>query len=197
MTFKTRIKFFSAMTATLALAACSGGSDYYDARYSGSDDYYSSAYYGGAYDQSAYGMNASGGCMPGYGGQYGQYAGGMTSGGLRYGGGGSYAEYSGKKTRYGSWEYSQSGASGCVPGYWTVPTYHIIQTAAPVQTVETPVVTTTPSITLESCPDGQYRMDNGDCAIMITEETEQYVPPTIGYPTIEQAPIEWYEPVRK
>lgn len=202
MTQIPRLKYLSATLTAISLAACSGGSDrYYDDSYYGAYD----SYYNGndvAYDVN-YGADysmMSANCMGPQGalqngGMY-NYSGAMTSDGLRQGG--TSSSYSGKKSRYGSYEYAEfnSTMAGCTGGYWVVPTYQIIQKPAP---TPEPVVTTTPSVTIqETCPDGQYRMDNGDCAIMITEETEQYVPPTIGYPSIEQAPIiDWYEPVRK
>ena len=207
----TRLKLSTACLAALAMAACSSGYDYYeDGSAYGSSQ--SSARYGGGadmggYDMSGYGMNGYGmtaNCAPG---MMGAYGGGYTDSGLRgsgrYGTGAgtsSYTAYSGGKSRYGNWEGSAASAgAGCqTGGYWTVPTYQVVQppavaTPAPVTTyVPEPIVTVQ-----ENCPDGQYRMDNGDCAIMMTEETEQYVPPAISYPEVQPAEVDWYNPIRK
>ena len=154
----------------------------YDTNYAHQQDYEMQA-----------GITPGTGCMPGYGAD-------MTAGGLRTGRygqttGQSYSEgFSGKKSRYGSWHYSEAYAMGCAGGYWILPTYHIIETPPP------PTVEVEPPVVIEEpCPEGQYRMDNGNCAIMITEEPEQYEPPVvIGYPEIEEEiSIEWYEPKRK
>lgn len=213
MTLHTRIKILSASVAAIALGACSGGyDDYYDeSYYGGQDAYYSGGQSGygqgysqAGYNQARYGMTggggSGGGCVNPYGGGMYNYGGGTTSGGLRYGGsygaetGGVSGGYSGKKSRYGSWQQSAGGAGCATGGYW-IPTYQIVQTPAP---TPAPVVTATPAVTVQaSCPDGQYRMDNGDCAIMMTEETEQYVPPVTGYPVNEHPVDNWYEPIRK
>lgn len=216
MTFKTGIKFLSVSAAMISLAACSSGYDdrYDDSGYYGvSSDYYSGGY-GAQFGNAGYGMaGAAGYGMAGYGmggncmpnAQYGaQYAGGYTQGGLRSGGGryGSdivatgNVEFYGEKSRYGTWQQS-SGSQNCnTGGYWTVPTYQLIQ--QPPAPAPAPVITTTPAVTIqEPCGDGQYRMDNGDCAIMITDEPEQYVPPVTGYQPVETPNLDWYQPIRK
>lgn len=209
MTFKTGMKFLSAAAAMISLAACSGSSDRYaDSGYYGSSaDYYSGGYGAQAgnagYGMAGYGMG--GNCMPGaqYGGQYGsQYGGGYTQGGLRSGGGryGSdivatgNVEFYGEKSRYGTWQQSNGSQNCASGGYWTVPTYQVVQQPP----APAPIITSTPSVTVqEPCGDGQYRMDNGDCAIMITDEPEQYVPPVTGYQPVETPNLDWYQPIRK
>ncbi len=191
------------LSAAGLLSACSSG---YNDRYG--EDYaeISSGYY--AYgDQAAYSgrygssgqmaMTGQQGCAPG-----GQLYGMSPAMGQGYTGG---AYYEMPKSRYGSYEYAgaygaQGGAmgGGC-GGYYMIPTYQVVQTPAPVAPVPAPVTTSIPAVTIqESCPDGQYRMDSGQCAIMMTEEVEQYVPPvTTGYVETSRTPIEYYQPVRK
>lgn len=206
----TRLKFCAASLAAIAMAACSGGYDYYE----DGSAYGNSYRYGGAYDQSAYNMGGygmSGGmasgmtgsnCLPGAGAY--QYGGGYTGGGLRSGGrygnnpvvATGNVEFYGQKSRYGSWEQGGASSAGCqTGGYWTIPTYQMVMPPPAVTTpAPAPVVTTIQA----TCPDGQYRMDNGDCAIMMTEETEQYVPPvSTHYPEVTVTPEEWYNPIRK
>jgi len=120
-----------------------------------------------------------------------------------------------KSSRYGF-----SSGQGCqTGGYWTVPTYQVVRQPAPVaQTVPSidisqvnPIVETG-SIIQSNCPDGQYRMDNGDCAIMINDISElndQYVPPqsihidpiapsVTHYPEVTTvSEQDWYQPIRK
>ena len=200
----SRLKFLTTALAALGLAGCSSSyGDYDDYGYDDSYGYSSQSYGGNSYDAYGYGNTGpNAGCIPAiYGGGY---AGSFTQGGLRTG---RYAnpvvatgnvEFYGKKSRYGSAQSSASGAaSSCMTGgYWAIPTYQVI-TQAPqaVTTVPEPVITTT---IMDSCPDRQYRMDNGDCAIMITEETEQYVPPVAqSYPPVSTVTEEWYNPIRK
>lgn len=208
----SRLKIATAALAALAMAACSSGYDRYgDSAYGDSYGSYGTGYGGNSFgDMSGYGMMGSN-CVPGMmGAQYGgmnQYGGGYTSGGLRSGGrygsdviATGNVEFYGQKSRYGtSGQTSMSGA-GCnntgMSGYWMAPTYQVVQQPPAVTTtVPAPVMTTIQ----ESCPDGQYRMDNGDCAIMMTEETEQYVPPVTStiYPEVTAPTVDWYNPIRK
>ncbi len=206
-----RLKYCIVALSTLAMAACSGSyGDYDEYGYGDGYGYAGGNGYGDAnmyanYGQAGYGMGGMGGmgmnCMSsaGYGGM--GYGGGYTQSGLRTGRYGNpvvatgNVEFYGKKSRYGSYQQSSAGNAGCTSGYWTIPTYQVVQQPPAVMTpAPAPVVTTTVQ---QSCPDGQYRMDNGDCAIMINEETEQYVPPVTSYPTVTAPTVDWYEPVRK
>lgn len=193
----SHLKFLTTGLAALALAGCSSSySDYDDYGYDEGYGYYGNSYGGNSH--SAYGYGNAGmtaGCIPG------MYAGGYTQGGLRTGPYGNpvvatgNVELYGKKSRYGSWEQSSMSNTGCMGGYWMVPTYQVIQQPPAVTTTIPEPVTTT---VLESCPDGQYRMDNGDCAIMMTEETEQYIPPVAtSYPPVSTVTEDWYNPIRK
>lgn len=170
--------------------------------YGGSPYAYGAAYGAGA---NAYGPGANvygaGNCIPGTNaGSAGEYG--------RYGN-------SGQRSRYGF-----ASGQGCqTGGYWTVPTYQVVRQPAPVaQTVPSidisqvnPIVETG-SIIQSNCPDGQYRMDNGDCAIMINDISElndQYVPPqsihidpiapsVTHYPEVTTvSEQDWYQPIRK
>lgn len=211
-----RLKNLTIGIATLALVACSSGHDSYDDSY-GYDSYSGGYGYGGANaygagygGQAGYGMMGGYGmggmgmnCMPMGGGMsYGGYGGGYTQGGLRTGRYGNpvvatgNVEFYGKKSRYGSYQQSSAGNAGCMSGYWTVPTYQVIQ-QPPAAVTTTPAPAPIVTTVQETCPDGQYRMDNGDCAIMINDETEQYVPPVTSYPTVTAPTVDWYEPVRK
>ena len=187
--------------SALGVSACSGGYD----------DYYDSGYYdyGSYYQGGAYGMNANAGCVPvtsldAQGNTIVSY----NPMGLR---GGDYYGYE-QRSRYGSTE-SVSMMSQCQSGYWIIPTYQIAETSTVSTAVPetiTPSVTSTSSVIVqESCPDGQYRMDNGVCAIMLNEETEvtvteQYVPPIQSVSSLSSYPetttstsVQWYEPIRK
>lgn len=202
-----RLKTIAIGMSVLTLAACTSRYDYYDDT-AYADDSYSSGYgYGDASSYAGYGAgygNMAANCaQTGQMGQmgYGAYAGGYTQSGLRKNRYGNpvvatgNVEFTGQKSRYGT--VQQSSASNCMRGYWTIPTYRVMQQPAPVVATTpapTPVVTTTVQ---QSCPDGQYRMDNGDCAIMMTEEVEQYVPPVAAYPTVPVESVDWYEPIRK
>lgn len=211
----SRYKLLSASLAALALAACSSSSDRYGNSSYSSDSY---GYYGDSY-AGAYQTGQSAGRygdMTGYNAGStncvaGGYDGGYTQTGLRTGrygevvtSGGS-AGYSGQRSRYGTWESGGSASdANCQSGYWMIPTYQVASQPPPAvtTTIPEPVVTTSvPPVTtvLESCPDGQYRMDNGDCAIMMTEEVEpQYVPPVVThYPEAPTITEEWYNPIRK
>ncbi len=195
----SRLNVLTTALAGLALAACSSSyGDYDDYTYEDSYSYYGNSYSGNGYDMSGYGMtgqNMPANCVPS------AYNGSFTQSGLRSGRYGNpvvatgNVEFSGQKSRYGSWEQSAMSSTGCMGGYWMVPTYQVIQQPPAVTTTTPePVVTTV----IESCPEGQYRMDNGDCAIMMTEEPEQYVPPVVtSYPPVSTVTEEWYNPIRK
>ncbi len=205
-----------------ALSACSLGSAFgsgadedYSMGYGGGDygNYagdYSNGYgqqmagysANGAYGTGAYGVGAhgiGGGCMGAHmhGQAYGSYQGQYSGGSARYGGG-ELRGYSGsvKKSRYGSYEYSggsSAAMSGCGGGYYMIPTYQVVQQPAPAP-APVPAI---PSVTIEekTCPAGQYKMANGDCAIM---QTEQYEPPvTTGYVEPVTTPLDYYQPIRK
>jgi len=200
---KTSQNFCLSLLAVASLSACSSsyeentvGSYYGDggmARYGGSA---SSA---SAYDTyGAYGGMGGAYGMPSNCGQ----GGGYTQGGLRYNSydAGRY-ETGARGSRYGTYSAETqmaSSAQGCGGGYWMVPTYQVRQQPPPAVVSTSEVVTTTPApIIQESCPDGQYRMDNGQCAIMMNEEPEQYVPPISAYPEVPVQPIQIYDPIRK
>jgi len=220
MSSVSHMKICTAILCTMAIGGCTGSyeDDYYDdgyGAYYGPQAGQTSAYdpyspYGayGAFGQygafgaeGAYSQNAD--CAPGTNGRYagGRYGtGGYTSGGLRYGGG---AQTNASKSRYGSWESASAGTQGC-GGYWVVPNYQIAQQPAPV-VASAPIVTPTITTTVQQpCGDGQYRMDDGACAIMMTEEPEQYVPPqyvppaAVNYPeVVTPTNPDWYQPFRK
>ena len=186
MSRKSYLGAFCLSGLALTLSACSMGgytdADFYDDS--------SSAYYAGNGGGAHMGHPA--GCM----GEQG-FAGGSTRYGepsLRSYGGGTV-----QKSRYESYETSanmqQAGCGGGGGGYYMIPTYQVIQQPAALP-APAPVMTV-PSITIEetTCPTGQYKMTNGDCAIM---QTEQYEPPVIsGYVEPVRTPIEYYDPIRK
>jgi len=188
-----------AILSVFALSACS--SSYEDAYY----DYET----GGVYGQNAYAQSSTRYGTAGTDYQYeiGSY--GSSRYGTQYGTGHDCSgavwgqnqdQFSGnlRRSRYGYSEYSESYSQGC-SGVWMIPTYHIIETPAP----EAPPVTTTPPVTTieTSCPDGQYKLADGTCAIMITEEPPQYEPPVyvppVSYPPVSTIPPEVYVPIRK
>ncbi len=97
------------------------------------------------------------------------------------------------RSRYGT-STESSANQGC-SGYWVIPTYQVIETPAPTTTsVSTPVTTTT--IATTECEDGQYKMADGTCAVMI-EDTPQYTPPVTSYPEAPYIPADVYLPIRK
>lgn len=216
-----------AILSAFALSACSSGYDdtyyeyetggvYNDYAYAQSSSRYGTS--GGDYQNEAksYGSSrydAVGGNYQNeapsygssrYGGQYGagQDCSGQSGGS---GWGQDAAHFSGnlRRSRYSYSEYSESYAQGCA-GVWMIPVYHIVETPAP---EAPPVTTTTTTTTIEtSCPDGQYKMADGNCAIMITEEPPQYEPPVyeppvyqppVTYPPVSTIPPEVYTPIRK
>ncbi len=206
------------IATALTLSACSyGGSDRYGS-YDGYSDYADAGFYGTAQGVNcgATGYGNSGYENAGYGNA--RYGGGYVDNASSYGNSGVQL----RKTRYGSAEYSDYGygqygatqggsmgagfMAGC-GGYYMMPTYQTAQTSAAIPTVSavtTPIATTTAT----TCSDGQYMMDNGNCAIMITDdEVPQYTPPTqyepptyvppVSYPEIPSTPTEYYQPIRK
>jgi len=201
----SRSKVLMASLAALSLAACSSGYDRYG---NATDSANSYGYYADSTATSRYGTD-SGAYMYGGCATTDVYSGGYTQTGLRTGRYGNptiatgNVEFYGQSSRYGSWESGASAASNCMSGYWAAPTYQVITQPPPAVTTSVPEAIVTPTVTtptiLESCPDGQYRMDNGDCAIMMTEEVDQYVPPVTvtHYPKAPAVTHDWYEPIRK
>lgn len=112
-----------------------------------------------------------------------------------------YGEYS---YEYGYGQNSQGANCGqALPacGYYIMPTYQVAQMPPPAQPLppSIPEVPYEPPVTV--CPDGQYRMDDGTCAVMITEKPPQYEPPVyvppVTYPPVPPTPPEVYIPIRK
>lgn len=215
MTLKSSRNFCLLLGAAVTFSACSySGSD----RYGSYDSY---ADYGGGEASGYYGSQAGmAGCDMGagnmdanmgsgrYGAAYntgsagaGRYGGGYSDGSgvslrkSRYGSEGYYEEYSGYgSSRYGGGQ-AAGGMAGC--GYWVIPTYQVAETPPPptVTTPTPPPVTVVPETVCES---GQYKMADGTCAIMMTEEPEipQYIPP-VSYPEPPRITPEYYQPIRK
>ena len=189
-----RLKLPAMAASLLMMAACSAGSygqqggfDHNAAAYGA--DYASAQYSSSRYGAGQYGGEINGQYIDQTNGQYNNQVGGCAVQGLR-----SDKRY---KSRYGF------STPPCETGYWVHPTYQVetrqietvqIQEPAPVITSPAPV------IVQEDCPAGQYRTSFGDCAVMITEEAEPYVPPVTytppqAYPEPSVTPT--YIPYRK
>ena len=175
-----RLKLPAMAASLLMMAACSAGSYGQQGEFDHSAAAYGTDYVGAQY---------SGQYIDQTNGQYNNQVGGCAVQGLR-----SDKRY---KSRYGF------STPPCETGYWVYPTYQVetrqietvqIQEPAPVITSPAPV------IVQEDCPAGQYRASFGDCAVMITEEPEPYVPPVTytppqAYPEPSVTPT--YIPYRK
>ena len=195
---KSYIKVLIGAPILLAVAACSG---YTEAGYN-QDGLYGADLYG-----AGYGADFSGGDIYGVG-TYAAASGGQTACASAYEGtpnglrgsryGTAYpAGYSTGGQKVIKSRYGASIPGACQTGYWVTPVYQVqTQTIETVQHVEeTPIPAPAPIIVQAACPAGQYRAHNGDCAILITEEPEPYVPPQ-SYPT-QPLPIISYTLPRK
>ena len=110
------------------------------------------------------------------------------------------------RSRYG---YVPEGFGCEQSGYWVYPQQqHVVEEQVVQQQVVEQQIVEQPApkpIVIETCPEGQYRASNGDCAIMITEapvlpapiyEPPIYSPPP-SFPVSPEQPIISYEPIRK
>jgi len=97
---------------------------------------------------------------------------------------------------YSEYSYEEDCGYTMACGYYMIPTYHVYEVPAEPEPVPVPVPEpeSEPPVVIQTCPEGQFMLSDGTCAIM---EVPTYEPPVISYPEPPEIPPEVYLPVRK